>query len=58
MALDNNELETRKPVWNALSELYLDTELGETDFERIASVFKQSNYPLSTIKEIDLLGFF
>ncbi len=53
-----NDIETRKPVWNALSELYLDTELSTSDFERIAIILKQSGYTLSQLKEIDLLEIF
>ncbi len=53
-----NEIETRQPVWKALSELYLDTELSTADFERIALVLKQSGYTLAQLKEIDLLEVF
>jgi len=28
---DETEIERRKPVWTALSDLWLDTELNESD---------------------------
>jgi hypothetical protein len=38
------EIERRKPVWAALSELWLDAELDEDDLQRIAGVMKRSGY--------------
>ena len=32
----DEEIERRKPVWAALSDLWLDTELTEDDLQRIA----------------------
>ncbi len=43
----------RQPVWIALSEFYLDTELDEHDLKRIAQVFKASGLDLQSIKDID-----
>ncbi len=52
------EIEKRKTVWNALSELYLYTELQRSDFERIAAVFNKSDYSIEEIKLIDLYEVF
>jgi hypothetical protein len=46
-------LTRRKPVWLALSEFYLDTELQPADFERIRAVFDQSGYSEQEIRQID-----
>lgn len=34
----------RLPVWTALSELYLDTEIQEADIRRIAAILNRSPY--------------
>lgn len=47
------ELARRKPVWLALSEFYLDTELQPADFRRIRAVFNQSGYAEREIRQID-----
>ena len=52
------DLAIRRPVWLALSEFYLDTELTEMDFEQIAGIFNQSGLDRETIKEIDLYEVF
>ena len=36
--MSTNLTDERLPVWEALSEFFLDTELDETDHERIARV--------------------
>ena len=46
------KLAERKPVWNALSELFLDTELQTADLDRIAAVLAQSSYSEKKIEEI------
>ena len=46
-------IEERKPVWIALSEFYLDTELDDNDCERIARIFALSPYSIDEIKLID-----
>ena len=46
------DLERRRHVWNALSELYLDTELEEPDNARIAAVLAQSGYSSGQLEEI------
>lgn len=42
----------RRPVWNVLSELYLDTELDVRDHERIAGVLFDSPYSTGQLEEI------
>lgn len=44
--------EQRVPVWNALSELFLDTELGKREDERIAKVLAESPYEVEKLEEI------
>lgn len=51
--MDATELARRKPVWLALSEFYLDTELQPADFRRIRTVFDQSRYSAQEIRQID-----
>lgn len=46
------DLEQRRPVWSVLSELYLDTELDESDHERICSVLARSKYSVGQLEEI------
>ena len=43
----------RNPVWIALAELYLDTELEEDQLRRAAQVFAASGYTWVEIKEIN-----
>ena len=52
--LETAEIESRKPVWMALSDLWLDTELAEADLCRIARVLAQSKYDLDTLRSIYL----
>ena len=52
--LSDQELELRKPIWLALSELWLDTELMESDLDHIASVMSQSRYSLDELRDIYL----
>ena len=47
---DEGVADGRLPVWTALSELFLDTELQEDDHRRIAAVLAASPY---TAKELD-----
>lgn len=47
------ELARRQPVWLALAEFYVDTELQLTDFERIKAVFDQSGYSPQELRQID-----
>ena len=52
-ALNKTEIERQKPIWTALSEFYLDTELGAEEIKRIAEVFRTSQYSLEELKEIN-----
>jgi hypothetical protein len=51
--LSEKEIALRKPIWLALSELYLDTELSETDLENIAAVIVEKNLTIAEAKKID-----
>ncbi len=46
------KIDERLPVWQALSQLFLDTELQEGDFARIADVLASSPYSEDKIEEI------
>lgn len=46
-------IEERKPIWIALSDFYLDTELEDYRFRYIASIVQKSPYTLEKVKEID-----
>jgi hypothetical protein len=52
------EIEKRQPVWLALSEFYLDTELTIKDLDRVSEKIIDSGYSLQEIKEIDLYEVF
>lgn len=54
----DNSIVTRKQIWLALSEFYLDTELTDADLYRIAKTFHQSGFSIDTIKEIDIYEVF
>lgn len=49
-----DEIGRRKPVWLALSELWLDTELETNDLERIAHLLKRSGFSISELRHIYL----
>lgn len=51
-------IEERKPIWMALSALYLDTELQESDFRHIALAIMESPYSLEKVKEINKYELF
>ncbi len=46
------DLERRRPVWEVLSWLFLDTELDDESYAQIAWVLRQSNYSLEELHEI------
>jgi hypothetical protein len=46
-------IEDRKPIWTALSEFYLDTELQDVDFISIASAILKSPYSIEEVKQIN-----
>lgn len=45
-------VDERLPVWTALSEMFLDTELQEADLQRIADTLRCSPYSVAEIKRI------
>ncbi len=47
-----SDLEHRRPVWSALSELFLDTSLRPQDLDRIAAVLARSPYSVEEIQRI------
>ena len=46
------ELERRRPVWGALSDLFLDAELQPEDHRRIARVLAASGYSEPELEQI------
>ncbi len=48
------EAESRKPVWTAFSEFWLDTELTDSDLQWIAAVAAASGYTVSELRDIYL----
>lgn len=53
--LSDAEIQQRRPVWLALSELWLDTELSEADLDRIAGVIGSSGLTLEELRRVYLL---
>lgn len=52
------ELEKRIPIWNSISEFYLDTELQDENYESITTIFLNSDLHISELKAIDLYEVF
>ena len=52
MAVPESELRDRRPVWSALSELFLDTRLLSADLDRIAKSLAASPYSIEKLEEI------
>ena len=52
------DIDERKPIWLVLSQLYLDTELQDFDFQNIANIINQSPYNFEQVKKIDRLEVF
>lgn len=50
--LTDKDIEARKPVWSALSELWLDTELQEGDLNWIAEIMFKSGFTLKELRKI------
>lgn len=46
------ELERRRPVWEALSSVFLDTEIEDEWLERIAGTLRASGYTASELEAI------
>ena len=53
LKISPDEINERKPIWVALSEFYLGTELTPDDFKIIAKTFRQSKFSLDEIRHID-----
>jgi hypothetical protein len=51
---NETEIEHRKPVWTALSDLWLDTELDESDLSYIVREMHDSGYSIEELREIYL----
>lgn len=51
-------IEERKPIWIALSNFYLDTELEEYVLKSIAKKIIESPYSLKKVKEINTYELF
>ena len=47
-------LEQRKPVWVALSDLYLDVELQESDFAHIAAILRNAGLNWAEAQSINV----
>ena len=52
--MNKEEIKKREPIWLALSQLWLDTELTEKDLDQIAGVMAQSKYNLGELRAIYL----
>jgi hypothetical protein len=52
MTLSDGDLANRRPVWLALSELFLDTHLSSSDLDRLAKELARSPY---SIVELDAI---
>lgn len=48
-----SNIDERKPIWLVLSEFYLDTELQESDFRRIAKKIIESPFTFKEVKKIN-----
>ncbi|UII29710.1 hypothetical protein LVD17_15530 [Fulvivirga ulvae] len=53
-----NIIDDRLPVWVALSEFYLDTELQDKDYDFIYRQLKDSGKSVKELKAIDLYEVF
>ena len=52
MRLAAEDLERRRPVWAAMSELFLDKQLDTRDHVRIAQILQQSGYSIDELDSI------
>jgi len=55
MMFDEQRFQKRQPIWAALSDLWLDTELTDLDLERIARVMADSGFSIEALREIYLI---
>jgi hypothetical protein len=46
------DLERRRPVWGALSELFLDTKLDDVAYQSLAGILAQSGYSDAELQAI------
>ena len=51
-------MDDREKVWVAISEFYLDTELEDSDYSRIVSKLRETDYKFEDIRKIDLYEIF
>lgn len=51
-SLSSQELQSRAPVWEALADFWLDTELVDFEFEHIARVIAESPYSMDEVRDI------
>ena len=58
MSFSSDTLKTRKPLWIALSDLFLDTELKEYNHAHIATAMYESGYSFAEIEDILMLEIF
>jgi hypothetical protein len=52
---DARQIERRKPLWIALSKLWLDTELKPEDLENIARIMADSGLTIKELREVYLV---
>jgi len=52
MSFNTEPLKTRKPLWIALSNLFLDTELQDYNHTHIAKMMHESGYSFAEIEDI------
>jgi hypothetical protein len=50
--LSPQELQSRAPVWEALADFWLDTELVDFQFDHIARVISVSSYSIAEVRAI------
>jgi hypothetical protein len=50
--MNDEPKDERFPVWDALSEFFLDTELDKRDYERISKILADSKYSINELQEI------
>ncbi|SHG02583.1 hypothetical protein [Chryseobacterium sp. OV279] len=56
--LKPSSIKERTPVWIALSDFYLDTELQDSDFRYIAKTILESPYTFEEVKTINTYEVF
>jgi hypothetical protein len=53
--LDEQWIQRRRPLWTALSQLWLDTELSAADLERIARTMADSGLTIEELRQVYLV---